>query len=51
MKIFIEWLANIFAGAYGLQTKILATLVAILLLLAVRIQYIVPRTIQLWDQI
>ena len=36
MKIFIEGLANIFAGAYGLQTKILATLVAILLLLAVR---------------
>jgi len=36
MKNFTEWLNNMFAGAYGLQTKILASLVVILLLLTVR---------------
>ena len=36
MKNFTEWLPKIFAGSYGLQTKVLATVVAVLLLVAVR---------------
>lgn len=36
MRNFTEWIDNIFKGEYGLQGKVLATLVVILLLVGVR---------------